>query len=52
MGWTGYSVRMGRRRIHVGYWWESQRERDHKEDPDVGEMIILKWVLEMRMGWY
>jgi hypothetical protein len=30
---------------------ESQKERDHWEDQDVGEWKILKWILE-RMGWY
>jgi hypothetical protein len=37
-----------RRRMHiqVGFWWESQNERDHSEDLDVGGRIILKWNLE------
>jgi hypothetical protein len=26
--------------------WESQRERDHYEDQDVGGWIILGWILE------
>jgi hypothetical protein len=30
----------------VGYWWQSQRERDHSEHQDIGGWIILKWVLE------
>jgi hypothetical protein len=47
MGWTGQIVRTARRGIHTGYWWESQKERDHKEDLDVGGNIILKRVLEM-----
>jgi hypothetical protein len=37
---------MGRRGIHIGYWWESQNERDHYEDQNVGGLIILKWMLE------
>jgi hypothetical protein len=39
----------GRRGMHIGYWWESQKERDHKEDLDVGGRIILKWILD-KMG--
>jgi hypothetical protein len=30
----------------MGYWWESQKERDHFEDEDVGGWTILKWILE------
>jgi hypothetical protein len=25
--WAGHVVRMGRRGMHIGYWWESQKER-------------------------
>jgi hypothetical protein len=39
--WAGYAARMGRRRMHIGYWWESQEERDHWEDQDVGGWTIL-----------
>jgi hypothetical protein len=27
MRWAGHECR--RRGIHIGYWWESQKERDH-----------------------
>jgi hypothetical protein len=29
MRWAGYVARMGRRGMHIGYWWGSQKERDH-----------------------
>jgi hypothetical protein len=28
MRWAGYVARMGRRVMHIGIWWESQKERD------------------------
>jgi hypothetical protein len=46
MRWAGHVARMGRRVTRVDYWWESQRERDHYEDQDVGGWIILVWILE------
>jgi hypothetical protein len=36
MRWAGYVARMRRRGMHIGYWWETQEERDHLEDLDVG----------------
>jgi hypothetical protein len=36
----------GRREMNIEFWWESQKERDHSEDEDVGGLIILKWMLE------
>jgi hypothetical protein len=50
MRWTGHVARMGLRRMHVGYLWESQKERNHYEGQDVGGWTILKWILD-RMGW-
>jgi hypothetical protein len=29
MRWSGHVARMGRRGMHIGYWWESQKETDH-----------------------
>jgi hypothetical protein len=26
MRWAGYVARMGRRGMHIGYWWESQKK--------------------------
>jgi hypothetical protein len=31
--------------MHIVYWWESQKERDHEEDVNVGGRIILKCIL-------
>jgi hypothetical protein len=38
--------------MHIGYWWESQEERDHYEDQKAVGWIILKWILERgSMDW-
>jgi hypothetical protein len=29
MRWAEHVARIERRGMHVGYWWESQKERDH-----------------------
>jgi hypothetical protein len=34
----------------VGYWWGSQKERDHWEGQGVGEWKISKWILEKQDG--
>jgi hypothetical protein len=46
MRWAGHIVQMGIREMHTGYWWESQKERDHWEDQDIGGCIILREILE------
>jgi hypothetical protein len=37
--------------MYIGYWWESQKERDHCGDQGIGGWTVLKWILD-RMGWY
>jgi hypothetical protein len=37
---------MERRGMHVGYWWESQMERENWEDQGVRGWTILKCILE------
>jgi hypothetical protein len=29
---AGHVTQMGKKRKHTGYWWESQKVRDHWED--------------------
>jgi hypothetical protein len=36
--------------MHIGYWWDTQKERDHLEDQDIGGWTILKWILERYDG--
>jgi hypothetical protein len=32
--------------MHIGFLWESQKERDHYQDLDVGGTTVLKLILE------
>jgi hypothetical protein len=43
---AGHVARMGRKGMHIGYWWESQMERDHWEDRYISGWIILKYILD------
>jgi hypothetical protein len=36
--------------MHIGSWWESQKERDHWEDREAGGWIILKWIIQTVWG--
>jgi hypothetical protein len=44
--WQGMQHEWGRGGMHIGYWSESQKERDHWEDQNVDWWTILKWILE------
>jgi hypothetical protein len=46
MRWAGHVARVGRGKVHTGYWKEDLRERDHLDDPGVEGMIILKLVFK------
>jgi hypothetical protein len=46
MRWAGSVAQIWRIRMHIGHWLESQKERDHCEDQNIGGWVMLKWILE------
>jgi hypothetical protein len=32
--------------MHIGYWWDGQKEKDHWEYQDVDGWTNLNWMLE------
>jgi hypothetical protein len=46
----GKCSRMGRRAMHIGYWWESQKEKDHWVYQSAREVDNIKMDLR-EMGW-
>jgi hypothetical protein len=38
----GHVAPIGRRRMHIEFWWENQKRKYYYEDLDVGGRIILK----------
>jgi hypothetical protein len=43
-------ARRGRTGIHIGYWLENQKERDHYEEQVVDGWIMLRWISEGQDG--
>jgi hypothetical protein len=46
----GHVAQIGGSGMYIGYQRESQNERDHWEDKDVGGWTILKWILGRQDG--
>jgi hypothetical protein len=44
---AGIVPRTGGRGMHIGYWWENQKERDQWEDQNVGGWTILRMDLKV-----
>jgi hypothetical protein len=38
--YTGHVACEGSREMHIGFWRESQKDKDHSEDLDVGGRVI------------
>jgi hypothetical protein len=44
MRWAGHVARMEvRRGMHIEYWWESQKERDHRVDNIKMDLREIEW---------
>jgi hypothetical protein len=43
-------ARMGEERNVTGFWWQSQKERDHLEEQGVGGRMGSEWILGRLAG--
>jgi hypothetical protein len=50
MRWAGYVARMGKGKVHTGFWWGDVRESDHLGDPAIDGRIILRWIFKKGDG--
>jgi hypothetical protein len=50
MRWAGHVARSGEGEKCTGFWWESQKERDHLKDRGVDGRMGSKWTLERWVG--
>jgi hypothetical protein len=50
MRWAGNVARLGKSKVHTGFWWGDLREGEHLGGPGIGGRIILKWIFKQRDG--
>jgi hypothetical protein len=48
--WAWHVARMGEGETYTGFWWESQKEKDHLKNQGVDGRIGSKWTLERLVG--
>jgi len=41
---TEHVAHMGEKKIHIGLWKGTLKERDYMDDQDVDERVILTWL--------
>jgi hypothetical protein len=49
MSWLGQVAHIGSGDLYTGFWWGNLRVRDHLEDSNVDERLILSWTFRK---WY
>jgi hypothetical protein len=38
---------MGRKEVHIEFWWGNLGERDHLKNPGIDGRIILRWIFRI-----
>jgi len=46
MEWVGHVACMGKEKVNTEFWWGNLTERNHLEELEIDEKVILKYIFK------